>query len=110
MIRLEDLQEAVAECLGQRNPDANTCIKLAAYYTIMSNLYPDQKSEPQVARYSFASATAEEITYDGSSKFAKAIIGRNPDDVWKIIDELMDALSVLSPNLYNSVIDKINEM
>lgn len=34
MIKLEDLEEAIAECQGQRNPNADTCIKLAAFYTI----------------------------------------------------------------------------
>lgn len=111
MIRLEDLQEAIAECLGQRNPDASTCIKLAAFYTIKENLYPEIKeSEPDVARYSFAPAPIDEVTYDGNSEFARAITGRVPDDIWKIMDELMDALSVLNPRLYNSVMDKISEM
>ena len=110
MIRLEDLQEAIAECLGHRNPDANTCIKLAAFYTIKENLFPEVKeSEPELTRYSFAPAPIEEVTYDGNSEFARAIYGKNPDDVWKIMDELMDAISVLIPKLYNNVMDKISE-
>ncbi len=40
MITEHDLQEAIAECQGKRNPDANTCIKLAAFYTIKEHLFP----------------------------------------------------------------------
>jgi hypothetical protein len=29
MIRLDDLREAIAECEGEREPKADTCIKLA---------------------------------------------------------------------------------
>ena len=43
MIREEDLQEAIAECQGQRNPNANTAIKLAAFYTIRRELFGEGK-------------------------------------------------------------------
>ena len=39
MITEKDLQEAIAECQGERNPNANTCIKLAAFYTIRNELF-----------------------------------------------------------------------
>ena len=41
MITEQDLQEAIAECQGERHPNANTCMKLAAFYTIKNELYPD---------------------------------------------------------------------
>ena len=39
MITEKDLQEAIAECQGQRNPNASTCIKLAAFLTIQKELF-----------------------------------------------------------------------
>ena len=108
MITKADLQEAIAECLGKRNPDASTCIKLAAFYTIMGNLYPDEK-EPVLPRYSYAPEPVDEVTYDGDTEFSRAIAGKKPGDIWSVMDELMDALSVLNPRLYNSVMDKISE-
>ena len=62
LIREQDLREAIAECQGKRNPDANTCIKLAAYFTILQNMYPEQKTEP--AFYQMASGTNPVIEYD----------------------------------------------
>ena len=46
MITENDLQEAIAECEGVRNPTANTCLKLAAFYTIKDKLYPEPQIEP----------------------------------------------------------------
>ena len=49
MITEQDLREAIAECQGQRNPNANTCIKLAAFLTIQRELYgKEQEDEPNV--------------------------------------------------------------
>ena len=48
MITEKDLRAAIAECQGARNPNASTCIKLAAFYTILNNLYPEQKEEAVV--------------------------------------------------------------
>lgn len=99
MIRAEDLQEAIAECEGQRNPNANTCIKLAAYHILMDHL------EPKIPTYS--SKGAESITYDSGSEFSKAIMGMQVDDFVPVMDELMDALKVLNPKLHDSVIRKL---
>ena len=48
MITLDDLEAAIAECEGERNPNANTCIKLAAYYTILN----EKQGKPPVYSYS----------------------------------------------------------
>jgi hypothetical protein len=41
VIRIEDLDTAIAECQGRRNPDAKTCIMLAAFYTIKREMFGD---------------------------------------------------------------------
>ena len=110
MITEHDLQEAIAECQGKRNPDANTCVKLAAFYTIKEHLFPKNTgSTPVEPQYSFASPPGadESIKYSGESEFAQAITGRNINDILPILDEAMSALSVLNPRLYASIIRKI---
>ena len=49
MITEHDLQEAIAECQGKRNPDAKTCMMLAAFYTIRREMFgkPEQVREPE---------------------------------------------------------------
>ena len=105
MILEQDLREAIAECQGKRNPDANTCIKLAAYFTILQNMYPEQKTEP--AFYQAASGFNPVIEYDSGTEFSKAVNGRNPSEIMPVIDELMTTLQVLHSRLYDGVLNKL---
>lgn len=107
MITEFDLDSAIAECQGAKNPNANTCIKLAAYYTIKKELFGD--NIPEMPLYSHDSHNAETITYSSGTEFAALIDGRNANDMWAIMDELMTMLQMLNPRLYNSVMRKIEE-
>lgn len=103
MIRREDLQEAIAECEGQRNPNANTCIKLAAYHILMDHM--EQKEMPM---QSFAAAPEpEEVQWEGDSEFARECRGLPVSHVMPIMDELMETLQVIQPRLYDGVMRKI---
>ena len=102
MIKEEDLLDAIAECQGQRDPNANTCIKMAAYYTILDHI-----RENEAERYSYASAPEGVVTYMSASEFSSIIEGKNAEDVWAVIDELMDTLHLLVPRLYNATIEKL---
>ncbi len=112
MITEQDLKAAIAECEGTRNPNANTCIKLASYYTILDKLKTDAQGNPTPivsrsdALYSYSPG---ELPYSGS-EFSRAVGKKNIDQVFPIIDELMDALMVLNPRLYKSVIRKIEDL
>ena len=107
MITERDLAQAIAECQGERNPNANTCIKLAAYYTIRNELY----GTPELPGYSYAeSAPADtHIQFDSGSEFSQIINGRNPDDIWPVMDELMTTVQALMPRLYDGVMRKLEE-
>lgn len=107
MITERDLEQAIAECQGERNPNANTCIKLAAFYTIRNELFG--KTELPVPSYSFSPAEPVDthIHYTSDTDFSRAIDGRNPDDIWPIMDELMSTVGVLMPRLYDGVMRKL---
>lgn len=111
MITEHDLMEAIAECQGERNPNANTCIKLAAFYTIRNELFGKPEQLPVGESYSYAEAPNElpEITigYDSGTEFSDAIHGRNPDDIWPWLDELMSTIQVLMPRLYESAMNRL---
>ena len=109
MIREEDLQQAIAECQGQRNPNANTAIKLAAFYTIRRELFGDKEAEP-LPGYSYASEpTAPEPTIinDSDSEFARLIDGRPQKEIWPLMDEMMDTIHAIHPRLYRAVMDRL---
>ena len=106
MITEKDLQEAIAECQGQRNPNANTCIKLAAFLTIQKELYGSPETV-EVIGPSYSYAPSSSIAYESGSEFSKMIYGREADEIWPVMDELMDVLYVINPRLYESVLKKL---
>lgn len=111
MITEKDLQEAIAECIGQRNPNANTAIKLAAFYTIKRELYGEDKDAvqlPSPAGYSFAPAPEVSLVDNPSdSEFARIVDGRPQKEIWPLMDEMMDTISMIHPNLYHAVLDRL---
>lgn len=106
MITEHDLQEAIAECQGKRNPDASTCIKLAAYFTILNSMYPKKQIPPDYFQLS-SGAGSPAIEYDSGTEFSNAVKGRTADDIMPVMDELMTAIKVLHPRLYNGVMNKL---
>ena len=109
MITEQDLQEAIAECQGQRNPNANTCIKLAAFLTIRRELFGEEKDAERLPGYSYAMQTESEpmIINESDSDFAKAIDGRRQEEIWPLMDEMMDTIHAIHPRLYMAVMDRL---
>lgn len=108
MISEQDLHEAIAECQGEKNPNANTCIKLAAYYTILNQMIENQRG-PIYFGYSRSDGrdVSTRVTINSDSEFALLVNGKNQDEVWPTIDELMKTLQVMNPRLYDAVIKKL---
>ena len=110
MITEHDLQEAIAECEGQRNPTVNTCLKLAAFYTIRDKMFPQEENEFRF--YSTKKGTDlmnDKVEYESKTEFGSMIYGIDVNKIIPIIDELMTTLKVLMPKLYNGVIQKIED-
>ena len=108
MITKHDLEEAIAECQGQRNPNASTCLKLAAFYTIRKELFGEEKDAEQ-PMYSYAPPPepSEIVGRYGDSEFLEAVDGKPIDGVMQIMDELVGSMQVLQPRIYDSVMRKI---
>ena len=105
MITEQDLREAIAECQGQRNPNASTAIKLASFYTILDHITDDSKLDrPQAQSYSFAPPPT---VYDSGTDFSDRIQGMDMNEVLAVMDELMTTLSVVNPRLYDAVLRKL---
>ena len=62
----------------------------------------------------FSLQTIEQVeTYietNGDSEFLKAVDGRRADKVWKLIDELVEAVKILHPRMYTTFIDKVQDL
>jgi hypothetical protein len=115
VITEKDLQEAIAECKGKRNPDSSTCIKLAAFLIIQEHLYgkpSESDTAPALPAYSYAAPPEQVetiIDYQSDTEFSAVIDGRRADDVWPVMEELMEVLRRTNKPLYNAAIRKIQD-
>ena len=109
MITLNDLETAIAKCQGEENPNAQTCIKLAAYYTIREAMFggppatapmePEQPPGPEAF-----------VAFDGRTKFAEAVQGLPAAAVWSVMEELMDVLGATNQRLYDGVMRELQKI
>ena len=106
MIRKDDLLEAISHCHGDPKPNANTCIKLAAYYTILNNL--DQDEQVNVKRESGYSFSAP--VYSSETEFGKVIGNLDQIQAMRILDELMETIRVMHPRLYDAVMRNLTAL
>ena len=107
MITERDLQEAIAECQGKRNPCADDCIKLAAFYTIKDHLFPGPQPEQFTYSASYSTPPAASVDCRGDGEFARIVDGRRQEDVWPVMVELMETLAAINPRLYDAVMRKL---
>lgn len=108
MITEDKLMEAIAECQGERNPNANTCIKLASFYTILDHIAGE--AEPisrAVPEYAYKT---EPKSYRSDTEFGTVITEMDIGEVMEVMDELMSTLSVVEPRLYASVMRKLRQL
>ena len=100
MITKNDLEAAISECQNRKNPDARTCIMLAAFLTIKRELFEEENG------YSFAPAR-NTIQLNSNTEFAEAINGRETKDVMPLMDELMTTVEIIQPRLYRAVMERL---
>lgn len=96
LITRQDLLDAIAKCQGQKNPNASTCIKLAAYYTILDHT-PEEKFD-----YSYAN--------EPLSEFKNVVNRKSNESVMSIMDDLMEELQKVNPKLYYATMERLKEL
>lgn len=78
--------------------------KLATFYTLYDHLYV--KKEP-INR--IESTREVKIDNYGDSEFLQAVSGKKADDIWLIMEELMQTVQILQPRLYQATMDMIKQ-
>ena len=113
MITEQDLRAAIAECEGARNPDANTCIKLAAFYTIYNHMYGGQGDTPApvlpAASFSAPPEMSDGVQF-GNSDFAAVAREKGVAAVWGSVEELVDTVATIVPRLYDSFMRRLGDL
>ena len=117
MITEKEIEQAIKECL--REPvTGNKRAVLADLIIIQDYLFGEttqaQEAPQPHPMQSYSSTPMEQVeTYietNGDSEFLKAVDGRKADKVWKLIDELVEAVKILHPRMYTTFIDKVQDL
>ena len=90
----DELFKAIDEV--SKLPDTySKCQKLATFYILLSSLYPEREVNNGIS-------TQFQITNTefGNSEFLQKIKGHDINKVLSVLDELMEALKALNPQLY----------
>lgn len=99
MLSKRELEQAIEEMENSASSYQN-CEKLATFYTIYDHLYS----------ISDTSVSEETVVGDyGLSDFMKAVRGMDAERAWGIVDELVSAVQVTNPRLYDSVMRKVKD-
>ena len=97
----DELLKAIEEV--SKLPDTySKCQKLATFYILLNSLYSEEDLKNSVSTQ-FQST----IPDFGESEFLQKVKGHDINLVFGILDELMDAVKVFNPKLYNNTIQKL---
>lgn len=105
MITEKELMAAIAECEADPVTPAKVS-KLADFYIIYDHLF----GAPIEEGYSYAGSVESVIQSNGDTEFLQAVDGKDAEKVLAIIDELLNAVRVLQPRMYDGVIRRLHEI
>ena len=117
MITEKEIEQAIEECL--REPvTGNKRAVLADLIIIQDYLFGEpmqaQEAPQPMPMQSYSAPPIEQvekyIETSGDSEFLKAVYGRKADKVWKLMDELVEAVKILHPRMYTTFIDKVQDI
>ena len=97
LITRKDLLDAINKCQGQKNPNANTCIKLAAYLVILDHTPEDSDSRLYASNPS-------------NSEFMRILSDKRMDEVIVVMDDLMEELQATAPKLYYETMERLDRI
>ncbi|MDE5765338.1 MAG: hypothetical protein K2N49_01995 [Ruminococcus sp.] len=104
MFTRRELENAITE-LESKVQSFSDCEKLSALYTIYN-----QKFAPQESKESRTIYTETIVDDYGDSEFFEAIRDKDAGNVWSVMEELMAALQLFNPKLYNATLRKIDSL
>lgn len=104
MISERDILDAIEEVEKQPDTFAKAA-KLATFYSLLDHLYP--RLDGYSADFPQIEPANGKVGDFGDSEFLRMIRGKDISEVMGVLDELMDAVAILMPKLYDGVIRKL---
>ena len=118
MITERDVLNAIDECM-QDPITGNKRAALAQLFVIHDHLFGEPTRAQEVPQMpmpmqSYSAPPTEQVEIyvetNGDSEFLKAVDGRKADRAWRLMNELVEAVRILHPNMYTSFIDKVLDL
>ena len=118
MITEREVLNAIDECM-QDPITGNKRAVLADLFIIHDHLFgePTRAQEVQqmpMTMQSYSEPPTEQVEIyvetNGDSEFLKVVNGRKAERVWKLMDELVEAVKILHPRMYTTFIDKVQDL
>ena len=112
MVTERELLQAIEECeSGQMTPPKLN--RLADLYTVYDHLFGYVEPVPTVRALppnDTQKEAGKELTTDCSTEFLTLIDGKESEKVLGILYELVEAVKVLHPRMYDSLLRKLTEL
>ena len=117
MITEKEVAQAIEECM--RDPiTGNKRAVLADLIIIQDYLFGEptraQEVQQQMPMQSYSAPPMEQVEIyvetNGDSEFLKAVNNKKADRAWRLMNELVEAVRILHPNMYTSFIDKVLDL
>jgi hypothetical protein len=117
MITEKEVEQAIQECM--RDPiTGNKRAVLADLIIIQDYLFGEPTRAQEVPQpmpmQSYSAPPMEQVEIyvetNGDSEFLKAVNDKKADRAWRLMNELVEAVRILHPNMYTSFIDKVLDL
>ena len=118
MITEKDVLNAIDECM-QDPITGNKRAALAQLFVIHDHLFGEPTRAQEVPQMpmpmqSYSAPPMEQVEIyvetNGDSEFLKAVNDKKADRAWRLMNELVEAVRILHPNMYTSFIDKVLDL
>ena len=118
MITEKEVAQAIEQCM-QEPVTGNKRAVLADLIIIQDYLFGEptraqEVQQPMPMQSYSAPQTLEQVEIyvetNGDSEFLKAVNDKKADRAWRLMNELVEAVRILHPNMYTSFIDKVLDL
>ena len=117
MITEKEVAQAIEECM-QEPVTGNKRAVLADLIIIQDHLFGEPTRAQEVTQpmpmQSYSAPPMEQVEIyvetNGDSEFLKAVNDKKADRAWRLMNELVEAVRILHPNMYTSFIDKVLDL
>ena len=117
MITEKEVAQAIEQCM-QEPVTGNKRAVLADLIIIQDYLFGEPARAQEVPHpmpmQSYSAPPMEQVEIyvetNGDSEFLKAVNDKKADRAWRLMNELVEAVRILHPNMYTSFIDKVLDL